>query len=79
MLRTIEQNISDYRNKCVLVLGLANAGVNAARYYYKLGALVTVKACCQFEANMQAQELLADGMRELLGRHPVALLEAHLA
>ena len=71
------KNISDYRNKKVLVLGLAKSGVNAARLLHKLGALVTVNDKQQFDDNKDAQELLADGMRVITGRHPVELLDEH--
>ena len=61
----------------MLVLGLAKSGVNAARLLHKLGALVTVNDKKQFDDNKEAQELLADGMRVITGRHPVELLDEH--
>ncbi len=58
-------------------MGLAKSGVNAARLLHKLGALVTVNDKKQFDDNKEAQELLADGMRVITGRHPVELLDEH--
>ncbi|WP_125703109.1 UDP-N-acetylmuramoyl-L-alanine--D-glutamate ligase [Lacticaseibacillus daqingensis] len=69
------KSITTYQNKKVLVLGLAKSGVNAARLLHRLGALVTVNDKQDFEANKQAQELLADGIKVITGSHPVALLD----
>lgn len=69
------KNVTTYKNKKVLVLGLALSGVNAAKLLHKLGALVTVNDYKSFEDNSEAQELLEDGMRVVTGGHPVELLD----
>lgn len=69
------KNVTTYKNKKVLVLGLALSGVNAAKLLHKLGALVTVNDYKSFEDNTEAQELLEDGMRVVTGGHPVELLD----
>ncbi|PIO83675.1 UDP-N-acetylmuramoyl-L-alanine--D-glutamate ligase [Loigolactobacillus backii] len=69
------KRVTDYKNKKVLVLGLAKSGVNAARLLAKLGALVTVNDKKKFDDNPDAQSLLAEGIRVITGSHPLALLD----
>lgn len=69
------KEIDDYKNKKVLVLGLAKSGLNAARLLHKLGALVTVNDAKDFHDNPDAQSLVADGIRVISGSHPVELLD----
>ncbi|WP_155285922.1 UDP-N-acetylmuramoyl-L-alanine--D-glutamate ligase [Lacticaseibacillus zhaodongensis] len=69
------QEINDYKNKKVLVLGLAKSGLNAARLLHKLGALVTVNDKKDFHENPDAQSLVEDGIRVISGSHPVELLD----
>ncbi|WP_125571957.1 UDP-N-acetylmuramoyl-L-alanine--D-glutamate ligase [Lacticaseibacillus songhuajiangensis] len=71
------RDIDDYKNKKVLVLGLAKSGLNAARLLHKLGALVTVNDAKDFHDNPDAQSLVADGIRVISGGHPVELLDEH--
>lgn len=69
------KDIKRYRNKKVLVLGLALSGVNAAKLLHSLGALVTVNDYKEFSENPEAQELLESGIRVVTGSHPVELLD----
>lgn len=63
------------QSKKVLVLGLAKSGVAAAELLHKLGAFVTVNDAKPFEANPEAQALLAAGITVICGRHPEDLLD----
>ncbi|MDN6625979.1 MAG: UDP-N-acetylmuramoyl-L-alanine--D-glutamate ligase [Pisciglobus halotolerans] len=67
--------IEKYKNKKVLVLGLARSGVSAAQLLHKLGALVTVNDYKVFEDNPEAQQLLDQGIRVVTGGHPIELLD----
>ena len=49
-----------FKDKKVLVLGLARSGESAARLLDKLGAIVTVNDGKPFEENPTAQSLLED-------------------
>lgn len=69
------KTINDYRNKKVLVLGLAKSGTNAAILLHKLGALVTVNDKKKFEDNVYAQKLVDMGIRVIAGYHPLELLD----
>ncbi|KRN25584.1 UDP-N-acetylmuramoyl-L-alanine--D-glutamate ligase [Lacticaseibacillus camelliae] len=68
-------NNSDYKNKKVLVLGLAKSGVSAAKLLHRLGALVTVNDKQKFDDNKDAQALLDEGVTVITGSHPVELLD----
>ncbi|MFC3928225.1 UDP-N-acetylmuramoyl-L-alanine--D-glutamate ligase [Streptococcus caprae] len=70
-MKTIEQ----FKNKKVLVLGLARSGESAARLLAKLGAIVTVNDGKPFEENPAAQKLLEDGIKVICGSHPLELLD----
>ncbi|WP_042471691.1 UDP-N-acetylmuramoyl-L-alanine--D-glutamate ligase [Bacillus ndiopicus] len=61
--------------KKVLVLGLAKSGVAAAELLHELGAFVTVNDARPFDANPEAQSLLAKGITVICGRHPEDLLD----
>ncbi|MER2189852.1 MAG: UDP-N-acetylmuramoyl-L-alanine--D-glutamate ligase [Solibacillus sp.] len=63
------------QSKKVLVLGLAKSGVAAAELLHKLGAFVTVNDAKPFEANPEAQGILAAGITVICGRHPEDLLD----
>jgi UDP-N-acetylmuramoylalanine--D-glutamate ligase len=67
--------ITTYKNKKVLVLGLAKSGVSAAKLLHELGALVTVNDFKQFDQNPEAQDLLTLGIRVVTGGHPIELLD----
>ena len=62
--------IDQFKNKKVLVLGLAKSGESAARLLDKLGAIVTVMTGNLFEDNPAAQSLLEEGIKVITGGHP---------
>ncbi|KAF1303246.1 UDP-N-acetylmuramoyl-L-alanine--D-glutamate ligase [Enterococcus saccharolyticus] len=69
------KKIVDYKNKKVLVLGLAKSGFSAAKLLHDLGALVTVNDGKPFEENPEAQDLLTLGIKVITGSHPIELLD----
>lgn len=69
------KKITEYKNKKVLVLGLAKSGFSAAKLLHDLGALVTVNDGKPFEDNPEAQDLLALGIKVVTGSHPIELLD----
>ncbi|MFV0559646.1 MAG: UDP-N-acetylmuramoyl-L-alanine--D-glutamate ligase [Enterococcus sp.] len=69
------KNINMYKNKKVLVLGLAKSGYSAAKLLNELGALVTVNDGKPFDENPEAQDLLALGIKVIVGSHPLELLD----
>ncbi|MER0122600.1 UDP-N-acetylmuramoyl-L-alanine--D-glutamate ligase [Streptococcus sp. ZJ93] len=73
------QQIKEFENKKVLVLGLAKSGEAAARLLDRLGAIVTVNDGKPFEENPTAQALLEAGIRVICGSHPLELLEEDFA
>ena len=73
------KRIDQFKNKKVLVLGLAKSGESAARLLDKLGAIVTVNDGKPFEENPAAQSLLEDGIKVVTGGHPLELLDEDFA
>lgn len=73
------KHITDFKDKKVLVLGLAKSGESAARLLDKLGAIVTVNDGKPFDENPTAQSLLEDGIRVICGSHPLELLDEDFA
>lgn len=73
------KHIKNFKDKKVLVLGLAKSGESAARLLDKLGAIVTVNDGKPFDENSTAQGLLEDGIRVLCGSHPLDLLDEDFA
>lgn len=71
--------VKQFENKKVLVLGLAKSGEAAARLLDKLGAIVTVNDGKPFEENPTAQALLEEGIRVICGSHPLELLDEDFA
>lgn len=71
--------IDTFKNKKVLVLGLAKSGESAARLLDTLGAIVTVNDGKAFEENPTAQALLEEGIRVICGSHPLELLDEDFA
>jgi len=68
-------NISNFQNKNVLVLGMAKSGYAASRLLKKLGATVTVNDRTPFEQNEIAQKLKSEGFNVVCGEHPLSLIE----
>lgn len=73
------KRIDQFKNKKVLVLGLAKSGESAARLLDKLGAIVTVNDSKPFEENPSAQGLLEEGIKVVTGGHPLELLDEDFA
>ncbi|WP_033829306.1 UDP-N-acetylmuramoyl-L-alanine--D-glutamate ligase [Bacillus andreraoultii] len=69
------KKIAEYKNKKVLVLGLAKSGVSAASLLHELGAIVTVNDQKPFSENPEAQDLLEKGIKVICGEHPQDLLD----
>lgn len=65
-----------YKNKKVLVLGLAKSGYYAAKLLFKLGAQVTVNDAADLAQNDDAKELDTLGIMVISGSHPDNLLDA---
>ncbi|MEE6452160.1 UDP-N-acetylmuramoyl-L-alanine--D-glutamate ligase [Gottfriedia acidiceleris] len=68
-------NISNFQNKNVLVLGMAKSGYAASRLLKKLGATVTVNDRTPLEQNEIAQKLKSEGFNVVCGEHPLSLLD----
>ncbi|MGG0178958.1 UDP-N-acetylmuramoyl-L-alanine--D-glutamate ligase [Gottfriedia acidiceleris] len=68
-------NISNFQNKNVLVLGMAKSGYAASRLLKKLGATVSVNDRTPFEQNEIAQKLKSEGFNVVCGEHPLSLLD----
>ncbi|UPM53144.1 UDP-N-acetylmuramoyl-L-alanine--D-glutamate ligase [Gottfriedia acidiceleris] len=68
-------NISNFQNKNVLVLGMAKSGYAASKLLKKLGATVTVNDRTPFEQNEIAQKLKSEGFNVVCGEHPLSLLD----
>lgn len=69
------KKIKKYKNKKVLVLGLAKSGVSAASLLHELGALVTVNDKKPFSENPEAKTLLEMGIKVICGEHPKDLMD----
>ncbi|MBH5316902.1 UDP-N-acetylmuramoyl-L-alanine--D-glutamate ligase [Paenibacillus sp. GSMTC-2017] len=65
---------STYRDKRVVVLGLARSGVSVAKLFHKLGAHVIVNDKKDRESCPEADELTALGISVLCGYHPEDLI-----
>lgn len=66
-----------FEHKRVLVIGLAKSGVAVAKLLLNQGAIVTVNDRTPLEENPDAKSLIEEGIRVLVGSHPVDLLEEH--
>ena len=66
-----------FEHKRVLVIGLAKSGVAVAKLLLHRGAIVTVNDRTPLEENPDAKSLIEEGIRVLVGSHPVDLLEEH--
>ncbi len=69
------KKVTKYKNKKVLVLGLAKSGVVAASLLHDLGAIVTANDQKPFSENPDAQALLEKGIKVICGEHPEDLLD----
>lgn len=69
------KEVTEYKGKRVLVLGLAKSGLAAARLLKQLGADVIVNDGKPAEGNEAATMLEKEGVRVICGGHPDDLLE----
>lgn len=69
------KKITDYKNKKILVLGLAKSGKSVAKLLHKLGAQVIVNDLKQFDNDQDTQELIHLGIHVVTGKHPIELLD----
>ncbi|UVI32195.1 UDP-N-acetylmuramoyl-L-alanine--D-glutamate ligase [Paenibacillus spongiae] len=63
-----------YKDRQVVVLGLARSGVSVAKLFHKLGALVTVNDQQERHLCPEADELDALGVSVICGGHPDSLI-----
>ncbi len=68
-------NAQQFKNKHVLVLGLAVSGYNAALLLDQLGAQVTVNDFKDLSQSEEARELTGKGIEVISGGHPLDILE----
>lgn len=64
-----------YKNKNVLVLGLAKSGYYAARLLHDLDAKITVNDAQDLSKNVEAKELEMLGIHIISGGHPAGLMD----
>ncbi|MFO8069091.1 MAG: UDP-N-acetylmuramoyl-L-alanine--D-glutamate ligase [Alkalibacterium sp.] len=69
------KNATQFKNKNVLVLGLAVSGYNAALLLNRLGAKVTVNDFKDLSQSTEAKDLTDKGIEVISGSHPLDLLE----
>lgn len=69
------KQVNQFKDKKVLVLGLAKSGLAAAKLLKKLGANIIVNDGKPLEENEAAKELKAEGIDVVCGSHPVELLD----
>lgn len=72
------KTIDNYKNKKVLVLGLAKSGFAAAKLLHQLGANVIVNDMKPLEENETAQSLAELGIDVVCGSHPLELVDPSL-
>lgn len=72
------KNTINYKNKHILVLGLAVSGFSAAKLLQDLGASVTVNDYKDLTEDPKAQELLSREISVVSGGHPDSLLDQPL-
>ncbi|MCA1321306.1 UDP-N-acetylmuramoyl-L-alanine--D-glutamate ligase [Bacillus tianshenii] len=69
------KHIDFYKEKNVLVLGLAKSGTATANLLHTLGANVIVNDRTPLEGNEQAKELQSKGMEVICGGHPLSIFD----
>ncbi len=72
------RQINHYKEKNVLVLGLAKSGTATADLLHKLGANVIVNDRSPLEGNEQAQYLQSKGMEVVCGGHPASIFDKRI-
>ncbi len=69
------KNTNKYKDKQILVIGLAKSGYSAAMLLHQLGATIIVNDIKPCEENKRAEELKRKGIDVVCGSHPLTLLE----
>lgn len=72
------ENVEYFKDKNVLVLGLAVSGYNAALLLNRLGSNVVVNDFKDLSANPEAQDLEDKGIKVISGGHPLEILKKPL-
>lgn len=72
------KHIDLYKEKNVLVLGLAKSGTATANLLHTLGANVIVNDRTPIEGNEQAMALQAKGMEVICGGHPLSIFDQEI-
>ncbi|MGM0837378.1 MAG: UDP-N-acetylmuramoyl-L-alanine--D-glutamate ligase [Bacillota bacterium] len=72
------KHIDLYKEKNVLVLGLAKSGTATANLLHTLGAKVIVNDRTPIEGNEQAMALQATGMEVICGGHPLSIFDQEI-
>ncbi|WP_137789738.1 UDP-N-acetylmuramoyl-L-alanine--D-glutamate ligase [Bacillus sp. E(2018)] len=67
-----------FKNKKILIVGLAKSGFAGAKLLHSFGAHVTVNDKSPREGNVEAEKLEKLGMNVVCGDHPLTLLDDHL-
>lgn len=73
------EQITKFKDKHIVVLGLAISGYNAAKLLVELGAIVTLADKNTTQNEEQVKELEQLGVRVVLGEHPDDLLNESVA
>ncbi|WP_409341243.1 UDP-N-acetylmuramoyl-L-alanine--D-glutamate ligase [Paenibacillus sp. MBLB4367] len=68
-----------YRDKKVVVLGLAKSGIAVAKLFHEYGAAVTVNDKKERDACPEADELTALGISVICGGHPLTLINEEVS
>lgn len=69
---------TEYKDKKILVLGLAKSGFAAAKLLKNLGAHVTINDQKSLDTNHEIKELLDLGIEVIGGGHPLELVDRHI-
>ncbi|MCZ8511232.1 UDP-N-acetylmuramoyl-L-alanine--D-glutamate ligase [Paenibacillus filicis] len=70
---------SNYRDRQVVILGLARSGVAVAKLFHEAGAIVTVNDKKERSLCPEADELEALGISVVCGSHPASLVHSGVA
>jgi UDP-N-acetylmuramoylalanine--D-glutamate ligase len=69
------KKIQKYKDKKILVLGLAKSGYAAAKLLHRLGAIVLVNDKNPYEGNEEAHALHKLGIEVICGEHPLSVID----
>lgn len=69
------QKVNKYKDKNILILGLAVSGYSSAKLLHELGATVTVNDFKNLDGDSHAEKLEQLGIKIVSGGHPLSLLD----